>query len=237
LNYAIIISLVLHMSVFTYMLWGEKRPQKEAYPKIMSVDLVSLPPISRGKTTGSDAPGSPQTVEAKPKAQTKVEETPKTPHVAEVNKDKKTNPKKPAPKPPTKAEKADGEKKDDKSTQPGKGEDRYGLPQGVDIGSEFGTVNLEGASFETPTYLNILFGKIKNNWDNPFQGADKVVCTIYFTILRQGNIVDAIIEKSSGIAAFDQSTLRAVMSSNPPPLPLEYTGNQLGIHLQFQYLP
>jgi len=237
LNYAIVISLVLHMSVFTYMLWGEKRPQQDAYPKIMSVDLVSLPPISRGVTSGAETPGSPQTVEAKPKAQTKVKETPKTPHVAEVNKQKKTNTKKPKPKPQTTTEKADSEKKTDKSDQAGVNEDRYGLPLGVDFGSEFGTVQLEGASFETPTYLNILFGKIKNRWDNPFQGTDKVVCTIYFTILRRGNVVDAIIEKSSGIAAFDQSALRAVMSSSPPPLPLEYTGNQLGIHLQFQYLP
>ncbi len=237
MNYALVISLVLHMAVFSYLFLGEKRPQKEAYPKIMSVDLVSLPPISRGVTTGAETPGSPQTVETKPKAQTKVEETPKTPHVAEVNKQKKTNPKKPAPKPKTAAEKADTEKKTDNSAQAGANEERYGLPQGVDFGSEFGTVKLEGASFETPTYLNILFGKIKYNWDNPYQGADKVVCTIYFTVLRKGNVVDAIIEKSSGIAAFDQSALRAVMSSNPPPLPLEYAGNQLGIHLQFQYLP
>jgi len=237
LNYAIIISLVLHMSVFTYMLWGEKRPHQDAYPKIMSVDLVSLPPISRGVPAGSVTPGSPQTTEAKPKTQSKVEQMPKTPHVAEVNKDKKTNPKKPAPKPPTNAEKADNEKKTDKSAQPGDNEERYGLPQGVDIGSEFGAVQLEGASFETPTYLNILFGKIKYNWDNPIEGTEKIICTIYFTILRQGNVVDAIVEKSSGIAAFDQSALRAVMSSSPPPLPLEYSGNQLGIHLQFQYQP
>ena len=64
-----------------------------------------------------------------------------------------------------------------------------------------------------------------------------MTCTIYFTVLRNGHIIDAAVESPSGIAAFDQSALRAVMSSKPPPLPLEYTGNQLGIHLQFQYLP
>jgi len=98
-------------------------------------------------------------------------------------------------------------------------------------------VQLEGASFETPTYLNILFAKIKYRWDNPFQGIEKIACTIYFTILRNGDVVDVAIELSSGVAAFDQSALRAVLSSSPPPLPLEYTGNQLGIHLQFQYIP
>ena len=54
---------------------------------------------------------------------------------------------------------------------------------------------------------------------------------------ENGDVVDVTIELSSGVAAFDQSALRAVLSSSPPPLPLEYTGNQLGIHLQFQYLP
>lgn len=236
MNYAIVISLVLHMTVFTYLFWGEKRGQKDAYPAIMTVDLVSMPPISRGAVTGTETPGAAQPEPAKPKAQTKVEQTPETPHLAEV-KDRKRTAKKPKPKPQTKAEKADSEKETDKSKKPGAGDERYGLPEGVDYGSEFGTVKLDGDPFETPTFLNIIFAKIKNRWDNPYQGTSKVVCTIYFTILRNGEIVDAIIEQSSGISAFDQSALRAVTLSSPPPLPLEYTGNQLGIHLQFQYLP
>lgn len=222
---ALIISIVLHMLVFAYLLVGEKRQQQDAYPRIMNVDLVSMPPISRGTQTGSETPKQ-QAEAVKPKAQTKVETKPTTPHMAEVNKQKRQESKKPKPKPETPAEKADNEK-----------EERFGLPQGVETGSEFGTVRLDGASFETPTYLNILFAKIKNRWDNPYQGGEKTSCTIYFTVLQNGGVVDAIVERSSGVPAFDQSALRAVMSSKPPPLPLEYSGTQLGIHLDFQYIP
>ena len=98
------------MTVFTYLFWGEKRGQKEAYPAIMTVDLVSMPPISRGAVTGAESPGTPQPEAAKPKAQTKVEQDPTTPHVAEVKPRKRTA-KKPKPKPQTQAEKADNEKK------------------------------------------------------------------------------------------------------------------------------
>lgn len=236
MNYAIIASLVLHLLAFSYFLWGEGHPQKNAYPKIMTVDLVSLPPISRGISAGTETPGSPESGAAKPKAQTKVEQKPETPHLAQVENRKKQSTKKP-PKPQTKAEKADKEIKTDPKTPPGEDKERFGLPQGVETGSEFGSVRLEGASFETPTYLNIVFAKIKNRWDNPYQSTEKTACVVYFTILQNGGIVDAIIEQSSGIPAFDQSALRAVMSANPPPLPLEYSGNQLGIHLQFQFLP
>lgn len=238
MNYAIIISLVLHLLAFSYMIWGSGRPQQNAYPKIMNVDLVSLPPISRGISAGTENPGTPQTETVKPKAETKVEQKPETPHLAQVEKQKKpSNPKKPKPKPQTKAEQADKEVKAEAKGPAGEDKERFGLPQGVETGSEFGSIRLDGASFETPTYLNIVFAKIKNRWDNPFQGAEKTVCIIYFTILQNGTVTDAIVEQSSGIPAFDQSALRAVMSASPPPLPLEYSGNQLGIHLQFQYLP
>ncbi len=238
MNYAIIISLVLHLGIFAYLMIGEKRPSQNAYPKIMNVDLVSLPPISKGTPAGSETPGQTRAEAVKPKAQTKVETKPTTTHMAEIEKNKRQNTKKkPKPKPQTKAEKADSEKPKDNDAQPGDAPERIGLPEGVETGSEFGGVRLDGANFETPTYINILFAKIKNRWNNPFQGTDKTNAIIYFTILRNGTVVDPIVEKSSGAPSFDQSALRAVIESKPPPLPLEYTGNQLGIHLEFQYVP
>ncbi len=233
MTYTVIISLLLHMIVFIYMIFGGNPGTREAYPRIITVDLVSMPPVSKGVPSGVETPGKPTAKTVKAKPQSKVESTAKSPHLAEVNK-KKRQTKKPSK---TKVEPTKKDEKTPESSKPGIDDDRLGLPEGVEFGSEFGTVQLEGTSFETPTYLNILFAKIKYRWDNPFQGIEKIVCTIYFTILRNGDVVDVTIELSSGVAAFDQSALRAVLSSSPPPLPLEYTGNQLGIHLQFQYIP
>jgi len=236
LTYTIFISIILHLLVFVYIIFGGKTHHKDAYPRIMTVDLVSMPPISKGKPAGTETPGKPEAKAVELKAETKVKQKPDTPRLAEIQKKKRKSRKpKQTPKTQEKSTKKNNKSKD--AEKPGIGDDRIGLPEGVDFGSEFGSVQLEGASFETPTYLNVLFAKIKYRWDNPFQGIDTISCHIYFTILRNGDIADAIVETSSGIGAFDQSALRAVLSSKPPPLPLEYTGNQLGIHLQFRFVP
>lgn len=220
MKHALLVSLILHAALFGYFIIGGNRGTEAAYPKIMSVDIVSLPPMARGVEGGSSDFGKPE--QTKPK--TKVAETPPGPHTAEIQKNKK----------PARQQKP---QETPSSGKPAESRAKPGLPQGVDYGSEFGDVSVEGGSFETPTYLNILFAKIKNRWDNPFQGGDKIACVIYFTIEKGGAISDATIEMSSGIAAFDQSALRAVLNASPPPLPLEYSGTQLGIHLQFQFLP
>jgi TonB family protein len=217
---AIIISLILHTALFGYFIIGGNRNSQAAYPKITTVEIISPIPMSKGIEGGSEDPGKPQ--QTKPK--TKVAEPAKGSHMTEVQPNKK----------PARQQKPQDTPKSGKDAD---SHEKPGLPQGVNYGSEFGDVSVEGGQFETPTYLNILFAKIKNRWDNPFQGSDKIACIIYFTIEKGGAISDATIEMSSGIAAFDQSALRAVLNASPPPLPLEYSGTQLGIHLQFQFLP
>ncbi len=221
MKYALLVSLLIHSLIIGKLLWGDGDSGAKPYPRIMSVDLVSLPPAIRG---------TPDT-RPEPETQSKVRQTPhtrdlpETPHTTVIQKDKKqARPKQAVTKPQI-------------ETKAAKTGAKPGLPEGLDYGSEFGDLSIEGGKFETPTYLNILFAKIKNRWDNPFRGSEKIACVIYFVIERGGRISDAAIEQSSGIAAFDQSALRAVLSANPPPLPIEYSGNQLGIHLEFQYLP
>ncbi len=221
MKYALLASLIIHSIVIGRFLWGGNDSAGKAYPRIMSVDLVSLPPAVRGEPDSRPETETQSKVRQKPHTR----DLPETPHTTEIQKDKKqARPKQPTAKPQV-------------ETKPAKTGAKPGVPEGLDYGSEFGDLSLEGGKFETPTYLNILFAKIKNRWDNPFQGAEKISCVIYFVIERNGRISDAAIERSSGISAFDQSALRAVLSANPPPLPLEYSGNQLGIHLEFQYLP
>jgi len=89
----------------------------------------------------------------------------------------------------------------------------------------------------SPYYLSLVFGKIRDLWDNPVEASTILRVTIYFKILRDGQIIDAQVEKSSGIDLYDQSAMRAILSGIPfPPLPTEYTGEYLGIHLEFEYI-
>jgi TonB family protein len=66
---------------------------------------------------------------------------------------------------------------------------------------------------------------------------DMASCIIYFVVDRSGRISDSAIEKSSGMPAYDQAALRAVLASKPPPLPNQFGSDELGIHLEFKYIP
>jgi TonB family protein len=64
----------------------------------------------------------------------------------------------------------------------------------------------------------------------------EVATIINFRIDRRGNVTASYVEEPSGDLAFDTASLRAVIESGPfPPLPQEYVGDWLGIHLRFVY--
>jgi TonB family protein len=109
----------------------------------------------------------------------------------------------------------------------------------VSLGGGLGSAYVEGGNFESSYYLDIAFGKIRGNFSNPLrQTTFPIRATVYFKILKNGKIAEPIVEAPSGVAPFDQATLRAVISSDPlPPLPEEYKGEWLGIHLEFEFLP
>ncbi|MFQ6032422.1 MAG: energy transducer TonB, partial [Candidatus Zixiibacteriota bacterium] len=107
----------------------------------------------------------------------------------------------------------------------------YGLGHGIS------SAQVDAYDFGSPYYLSLVFGKIRDVWENPVQSSSVLMTTIYFRILRDGSITETKVEKSSGIELFDQSAMRAIISSVPfPPLPNEFTGDYLGIHLEFEYI-
>ncbi len=88
-------------------------------------------------------------------------------------------------------------------------------------------------------YLNIILSRIADNWYNPYAGqARTFLATVYFVIERDGTVEDVKIEKGSGDAAYDLSCSRALLViERLPPLPSEFTGEQLKLHLEFEYKP
>ena len=224
MKWAVISSLIIHGVCFGFILRnGSEKMNK--YPHVMMVRLSSPPPAK-----GVERPVVKKTEEPAPK-KTKQVETPKTEtRIAEVNKKKKPSRKPPEPK------SASVQKEKAETQEMGK-PDNPGLPEGVDLGSEFGSARIDAAGFDSPYYLNVVFSKIRRAWDNPFQGSDTVSCIIYFVIDRRGKISDSSIEGSSGLAAYDQAALRAVLGAKPPPLPNQFGSEELGIHLEFRYIP
>lgn len=106
------------------------------------------------------------------------------------------------------------------------------LPQGMKV------LAAEGVSPEGSYYLGMILTKISQHWRNPYQGGRQAIrATIYFKIDRQGNLLEAALEKSSGDALFDQAAIRAVyQAKNFPPFPQEMKLSVLGVHFEFEYV-
>jgi protein TonB len=223
MRWGVISSLIIH-SIFIGLVFKGSARKTSQYPPVMMVRLATPPPIKG--TTKPAAVEAPKEVPAKKTE--KVESSEEKPRMAEVNRRKRPARKKETPKPEVKKEPAA-----EQTMEYGK----QGLPEGVELGSEFGSARLDAAGFDSPYFLNVLFSKIRNRWDNPYEGIDTINCTIYFVVDRTGRIIDSAIENSSGLAAYDQAALRAVLAAKPPPLPNQFGSDELGIHLQFRYLP
>jgi len=101
-----------------------------------------------------------------------------------------------------------------------------------------GNVGVSGAAFDSDFqfsyYIQRMLVAIGMNWFKPSQGGS-VSPVVHFKIEKDGTVSDAAVERSSGLPFVDRAALRAVLSSSPlPPLPAEYAGSQLGVHLKFE---
>lgn len=86
-----------------------------------------------------------------------------------------------------------------------------------------------------PAYYGIIRDRVQQNWIYPPGTKDsRASVIISLKIARNGKILDASVEKSSGNTVFDESLLSAVWKASPfPPLPAEFEGNYLETGLRF----
>jgi len=102
-----------------------------------------------------------------------------------------------------------------------------------------GNVGVGGATFDQPDfnysyYVERMLVTIGMNWFKPAESVP-ISPMIRFRIERDGTIGEPQIERSSGLPFVDRAALRAVMASSPlPPLPQEFGGKYLGVHLIFE---
>jgi TonB family protein len=90
------------------------------------------------------------------------------------------------------------------------------------------------AEFPFSYYVEQLQSLIGANWLKP-SVPDGTTAVIAFRILRSGQLTDVRIEAPSGTSVYDRAASRAVYAANPlPPLPPEYHGEALGVHIRFQ---
>jgi len=105
---------------------------------------------------------------------------------------------------------------------------RDGSPQGS------GTMTLNVSDFPFAWYLSRVQAKVTERWVGKALPGQQPVAV--FEISREGQVSKLAIEKTSGNSYYDQAALRAITEANPfPPLPPEFTGQTLRVHLGFNF--
>ncbi len=254
---AIVFSGFLHLVLFILIVSNPSLPKSKTEGTIYYVNLINMPGGGGGGGTSVVTEPQPlpppkkeslRDLAVAPKSEPEQKSTMRYP-VDKPKRDTKPQEKKAAITKPQPSE-TPAKKTESKATpsdQGGQGTG-YGLRFGTGGGGEGGTGGGFGtgggdpfgiSGFPYSYYLQFISDKVTSNW---FQSlvdpgvAGTFQTQVYFKIFRNGQISDLKIEVSSGIEAFDLSALRAIRGASPfPPLPTEYNGQYLGIHLIFEH--
>ena len=85
-------------------------------------------------------------------------------------------------------------------------------------------------------YANLIRDRIGQHWNRSnLHSLPNQVCTVTFTIQRDGSVTNVQISQKSGDYLLDTSAERAVLDSNPlPSLPTDFPHSQATVELNFQ---
>jgi protein TonB len=236
LNTAFALSAMLHLLLIFGMLIYRPAPFK--MPRQMQVYQVAL--ISKASFIPAPAAipaeqpeiaavvpePEPEVVIEKPEEKPKIEsdkpvEEKKVPEIPRPAKEK--SPKKQTEKP----ESASNQIRDKTTT-----ETKDGI-EGEPI--EGNQLKIDTKDFPFAYYINLLRSRISDNWRPPLARKKQPGALVGFRVLRNGKIMDVVVEKSSNNFLFDQAALRAVHFASPlPPLPAEFSEEQLSVHIEFE---
>jgi periplasmic protein TonB len=230
-------SLALHVVFFSAVaLAATLRPRENVLPPpvatFMNISLGQSGPVSgagggAARTPPKPAPELPPPPEPEEKPPTVVRPTEEVRDEIPLP-DAKVRKNAPEPKPDSGLRGADAASADSAPLANGPNLPGLGLG-GAGGGSPF------DQDFEYAYYVQQMLSRIHHKWQRTAVRGTAVVI-VRFTIARDGRVLDASVETSSGVAILDRSSLRAVMLADPmPPLPNSYPRDQVGVHLRFTY--
>lgn len=214
----LLISIIAHVAIAALLLIVKPTAGMfRGQPQIMTVSFADFTPQG---SSGATPPTDQIRAAAKPFSDEKVDETYK---LDSSNKKEKLS-------------KEEPEKNKDDSKRSGKGgidvSSKVGAGSGTGEGDNIGGSNL-------PYNLGLVLSVIERAWRNPVTSPKTIFCTIYCKIDRSGVLLGApVVEKSSGIAVFDQAAIYAIMRAGQfPPFPTDFEYDFIGLHLDFEYAP
>lgn len=205
-------------------------------PVVMTISLGGTPGPNQGMTTEGGRAVQAAPLETKPLPRTEPALAPKAPVMVLPIPDKRVKPR-PAPKQaPDQAKSATASKGEE--TRPGSTRTdtgARGMGFGLSTGGGGGTGSyLDVGNFCCPEYLQTMSELIRRNWNQRQEVAGEVL--MKFVIQRNGQITAVEVERSSGFAALDLNSQRALLVTRQlPGLPSAFPDDHLTVHLSFQY--
>ena len=180
-----------------------------------------------------------------------VDDTPKIKEpekkAAPVEKPKEKPKPKPKPKPEPekrKDENIEATKEESKSTTSSKDNTpKINSDGGIEVNEKVGGTGAGtgtgSGSGNLPYNIGMVLKVIERNWRNVVTDVNPITCTVYFQIDRYGYVVgEPVIEKSSGMTAFDQGCVLAIKRAGQfPAFPASFDYQYIGLHLDFEYVP
>lgn len=226
--------------IMTISLGGQDAPAAELKPaEKLPEQRISTPPESPAIAADQDieesfsvrSPDTMMTVvkEKKPEAKPKPKSKPKQKQGKPTKQETKKEP-----------ELAQADTQSDHDTEGVKDDGKGGLDvsSAVSAGSGGGYGSGKG-NYNLPYNLGLLERKVERLWRNPVSSPSGISCTVYFRVGRDGMLLsEPVVEKSSGIAAFDQEAIYAIKRVDRfPEFPTNFEYDYIGIHLDFAYAP
>jgi TonB family protein len=228
------LAILLHVGIAAVLIASAlSRPVRFVAPRAVSVRLMPAASLPGGAAVAvPEQP--PEPVREKPRIEKPADLPPPPTEKAVLlpSKSKKAEP------PPPPAPRAADSKKSaaPKVSAPG---DSRALGTGATMNTSGQGVGIGGArvdqeDFQYAYYIERMILAVGMNWFKPAQSVPASP-VVRFRVERDGTVSDPEIEVSSGLPFVDRAALRAVIASSPlPPLPPEYGGTQLGVHLIFE---
>jgi len=234
-----------------------KKPEHKIYtfdlidPRLLSMKKTQGAPVSMGKTKGApEAPvkAAPKKEPPKKEAAPKEEPKKKTPEKKAAKKEKKKKAEK-APREgfalPKKSIEEKIKEQLKKIEESGAKEwveadkaDTLTRPASQNKVAEQGIAGLlNTGDFTNISYNDAVASLIYQTWQPPSKTpADKegVTVVVRFKIMRDGRVINPLIERKSGSEVLDSSALQAIKDASPmPPLPDDYKGDSLEVCMTF----
>ena len=232
------LSLLAH-AAFVVFLVLISQPRKLTTPPILSLPVrvvspgalarLSSPPAVAPATAPAEAPRRP-VIEKIVKEEAPVPSKEALPLPDKGRKPKAAKPA-PAPKVAAPGPRTAGDGAAVELPSAGAGLGGNGTPGLLNFGA---SVSGFDADFPFAYYAEQIQSLVGANWLKP-EVPEGTACVVTFRIQRSGQVTQVKVETPSGLGFYDRAATRSIYAANPlPPLPPEFQGEELGVHIRFQ---